>query len=188
MGLDDAARRGLLPATDIAWLTDLGARRRGRAVVRAQGGPGAVAALQDYQQAAIELGFLHSRYLRGVAPSDFAVVGQEHVMRMRALRPHLIWPQPSGPRPPQLPPVQPYAWGSRHAIADLQGRPTPTDGPEAELWMGAHPSAPSGIVRDATRDEGEGASAGQVADDGAAPATLEELIAADPDATGSAPA
>ena len=45
------------------------------------------------------------------------------------------------------PTVQPYAWGSRTAIAGLQGRPAPTEQPEAELWMGAHPSAPSGIER-----------------------------------------
>jgi mannose-6-phosphate isomerase len=32
-------------------------------------------------------------------------------------------------------------------IAGLQGRPAPTAQPEAELWMGAHPSAPSGIER-----------------------------------------
>ncbi len=41
--------------------------------------------------------------------------------------------------------VKPYAWGSRAAIAGLQGRPVPSAGPEAELWMGAHPSAPSTI-------------------------------------------
>jgi mannose-6-phosphate isomerase len=40
-------------------------------------------------------------------------------------------------------PVRGYAWGSRTAIAALQGRPTPSPGPEAELWLGAHPSAPS---------------------------------------------
>lgn len=39
--------------------------------------------------------------------------------------------------------IQRYAWGSRTAIAALQGRPTPTPEPEAELWMGAHPLAPS---------------------------------------------
>ncbi|HLH81879.1 MAG TPA: mannose-6-phosphate isomerase, class I [Trebonia sp.] len=45
------------------------------------------------------------------------------------------------------PVVQPYAWGSRTAIAELQGRPAPAPRPEAELWMGAHPSAPSGLER-----------------------------------------
>lgn len=43
--------------------------------------------------------------------------------------------------------VKTYAWGSRHVIAELQGRDAPTKGPEAELWMGAHPSGPSGLVR-----------------------------------------
>jgi mannose-6-phosphate isomerase len=42
--------------------------------------------------------------------------------------------------------IQPYAWGSRTAIAELQGR-VPDGGPEAELWMGAHPGAPSGLDR-----------------------------------------
>ncbi len=43
--------------------------------------------------------------------------------------------------------VRPYAWGSLTAIAELQGRPVPAPGPEAELWIGAHPSAPSGTER-----------------------------------------
>ncbi|MEY4547514.1 MAG: hypothetical protein RL685_3709 [Pseudomonadota bacterium] len=38
--------------------------------------------------------------------------------------------------------IQSYAWGSRSALAELQGRP-PTERPEAELWIGAHPQAPS---------------------------------------------
>src|SRR6266480_8090089 len=44
-----------------------------------------------------------------------------------------------------------YDWGTSDAIAELQGRPVPAPGPEAELWMGAHPTAPSG-VRDSTLD------------------------------------
>ena len=44
-------------------------------------------------------------------------------------------------------PVMPYAWGSREAIATLQGRPA-SDGPEAELWIGAHPHAPSKLDTD----------------------------------------
>ncbi len=43
-------------------------------------------------------------------------------------------------------PVMNYAWGSRHAIADFLGRPSPGDAPEAELWIGAHPKAPSRVV------------------------------------------
>jgi len=44
--------------------------------------------------------------------------------------------------------VMPYAWGSRTAIATLQGRPVPSPTPEAELWMGAHPLAPSRLMRE----------------------------------------
>ncbi|MGD8896264.1 MAG: mannose-6-phosphate isomerase, class I [Acidobacteriota bacterium] len=43
-------------------------------------------------------------------------------------------------------PIQNYAWGSRTAIAELLGRPSPGDQPEAELWIGAHPKAPSRVV------------------------------------------
>jgi mannose-6-phosphate isomerase len=45
------------------------------------------------------------------------------------------------------PKIQPYPWGTVDAIAELQGRPVPAPGPEAELWMGAHPSAPSALHR-----------------------------------------
>jgi mannose-6-phosphate isomerase len=39
--------------------------------------------------------------------------------------------------------IQPYAWGSHSAIAELLGNPVPSDHPQAELWMGAHAKAPS---------------------------------------------
>lgn len=42
-------------------------------------------------------------------------------------------------------PIRTYAWGSHHFIADLQGRHAPTPEPEAELWLGAHPGAPSEV-------------------------------------------
>src|SRR5947208_15989067 len=45
------------------------------------------------------------------------------------------------------PVIRPYPWGTRTAIAELQGRPVPAPGPEAELWMGAHPSASSALHR-----------------------------------------
>jgi mannose-6-phosphate isomerase len=41
--------------------------------------------------------------------------------------------------------VQPYAWGSLTAIPALLGRPASAV-PQAELWLGAHPSAPSRVV------------------------------------------
>ncbi|MET7965337.1 mannose-6-phosphate isomerase, class I [Micromonospora sp. NPDC005305] len=44
--------------------------------------------------------------------------------------------------------IRDYAWGSRTGIAELQGRPVPSAGPEAELWLGAHPGAPATVDRD----------------------------------------
>jgi mannose-6-phosphate isomerase len=46
-------------------------------------------------------------------------------------------------------PIRDYAWGSKTALAELTGRPSPASGPEAELWMGAHPAAPSLVWDDA---------------------------------------
>lgn len=59
--------------------------------------------------------------------------------------------------------LRPYAWGSTTAIAALLGRPE-SGGPEAELWIGAHPDSPSV----ATRPDGT-------------TAPLNELISEDPD-------
>ncbi|MCP3954606.1 MAG: mannose-6-phosphate isomerase, class I, partial [Desulfobacterales bacterium] len=42
--------------------------------------------------------------------------------------------------------VQEYAWGSKTAIAELLGQPDPSPVPQAELWMGAHPKAPSLVM------------------------------------------
>jgi mannose-6-phosphate isomerase len=58
--------------------------------------------------------------------------------------------------------VQTYAWGSATAIPELLGVENPEGTPQAELWMGAHPSAPSRVVR------GDGET------------TLDALIADDP--------
>ncbi|WP_165987246.1 mannose-6-phosphate isomerase, class I [Streptomyces sp. YIM 98790] len=59
--------------------------------------------------------------------------------------------------------VRPYAWGSTTALPELLGT-EPTGQPQAELWMGAHPGAPSLV------DRGDGG-----------PVPLNELIAADPE-------
>lgn len=45
-------------------------------------------------------------------------------------------------------PVQDYSWGSRTFIPQLMGEVTPSDQPQAELWMGAHPKAPSLVLYD----------------------------------------
>ena len=77
-------------------------------------------------------------------------------------------------------PIRRYAWGSRTALAALQGRPAPTAAPEAELWLGAHPGAPSTVPRpgsgrsawrDAIADGPDGRSSGaEVGWRGSAPA------------------
>lgn len=90
--LGDAARRGLIPATDIGWVVDLQARRLARAHARQIAGPAAERAMRDYQQAVIELGFLHHRYLRGTPPPDFAARGQDYVARIGSVRPSIAFP------------------------------------------------------------------------------------------------
>ncbi|MFI1397272.1 mannose-6-phosphate isomerase, class I [Streptomyces sp. NPDC020681] len=47
--------------------------------------------------------------------------------------------------------VRPYAWGSTTAIPELLGV-APTGEPQAEMWMGAHPGAPSRTGRGALND------------------------------------
>lgn len=42
-------------------------------------------------------------------------------------------------------PIQNYAWGSHSAISRLLGTASPSAQPEAELWLGAHPKAPSRV-------------------------------------------
>ncbi len=41
-------------------------------------------------------------------------------------------------------PIQPYAWGSTTALPEFLGV-EPTGKPQAELWLGAHPSAPASV-------------------------------------------
>ncbi|WP_243718213.1 mannose-6-phosphate isomerase, class I [Actinomadura sp. 7K534] len=45
---------------------------------------------------------------------------------------------------PLTTPIRPYDWGSRTALPGLLGT-EPTGGPQAELWAGAHPAAPSSV-------------------------------------------
>lgn len=64
--------------------------------------------------------------------------------------------------------VRPYAWGSTTAIPELLGI-APTGEPQAEMWMGAHPGAPSRL----TRIAGTGEAGTEQ--------PLTEIIAADPE-------
>ena len=81
-----------IPATDIGWVVDLKARRSARAFAKQNGGKAAEEAMREYQQAVIELGFLHHRYLRGTAPADFAARGGDYVARINAVRPGIAFP------------------------------------------------------------------------------------------------
>lgn len=44
--------------------------------------------------------------------------------------------------------IQEYSWGSKTFIPQLMGEPSPSERPQAELWMGAHPKAPSNVFFD----------------------------------------
>jgi protease PrsW len=94
--LGDAAARGLLDRHEVPWLVRLPARRASRRFAKAYGGPLAERVMREYQQQAIELGFLHDRYLRGTQPADVAQRGSEMVDRLRALRPYVGFPVPPG--------------------------------------------------------------------------------------------
>jgi len=43
--------------------------------------------------------------------------------------------------------IRTYVWGSKTAIAEMLGEPGPAAEPQAELWIGAHPSDPSELVQ-----------------------------------------
>ncbi|MCW2784965.1 MAG: PrsW family intrarane metalloprotease [Marmoricola sp.] len=94
--LTDCARRGFLEPQEVPWLTRIPARKVSRRYAGKVGGSDALNAMKHYQSEAIELGFLHHRYLRGTAPAHYETLGQAHVQRMFALRPQLLWPTTAG--------------------------------------------------------------------------------------------
>ncbi|WP_406096373.1 mannose-6-phosphate isomerase, class I [Streptomyces sp. NBC_01013] len=70
--------------------------------------------------------------------------------------------------------VRPYAWGSTTLIPALLGI-APTGEPQAEMWMGAHPGAPSRISRHGSAPEAPDAPSAVIAEQ-----ALTDVIAADP--------
>lgn len=90
--LTDCAGRGFLDAREVPWLTRIPARKACRAYASQNGGRPALDAMKSYQSEAIELGFLHHRFLRGTAPDRYQEIGRAHLERMFALRPQLLWP------------------------------------------------------------------------------------------------
>jgi RsiW-degrading membrane proteinase PrsW (M82 family) len=100
--LTDCADRGLIDPVEVPWLVRLPARRTSRRLARAYGGPLADKVMREYQQQAVELGFLHDRFLRGTAPSDVAERGAAMLHRLRGLRPYVGFPQPGAMRGRQV--------------------------------------------------------------------------------------
>jgi RsiW-degrading membrane proteinase PrsW (M82 family) len=96
--LTDCANRGFLGHPEVPWLVRLPGRRVARSFARSNGGRAAAKVMSEYQQQAIELGFLHDRYLRGTAPDDFVERGSAMVSRLAALRPYVLFPRPQGAR------------------------------------------------------------------------------------------
>lgn len=90
--LTDCARRGFLEPSEVPWLARIPGRKACRKHAEEVGGPAALDAMRAYQAEAIELGFLHHRYLRGTAPAGYRELGEAHVRSMFELRPRLIWP------------------------------------------------------------------------------------------------
>jgi hypothetical protein len=94
--LTDAAHRGYLAAHEVPWLARIPGRRAARAHAERVGGEPALRAMREYQEQAIELAFLHDRFLRGTAPADAVPRGQAMVDRLRALRPAAAFPHAPG--------------------------------------------------------------------------------------------
>lgn len=90
--LTDCANRGFIGHQEVPWLVRLPGRRAARKYARTHGGPVASRVMGEYQQQAVELGFLHHRYLRGTAPRDFVERGSAMVHRLAALRPYILLP------------------------------------------------------------------------------------------------
>jgi hypothetical protein len=93
--LTDAAHRGYLGHEEVPWLVRLPARRAARQYARRSAGAEAERAMREYQQEAIELAFLHDRFLRGVAPRDAGQRGSAMVQRLAQLRPYVLFPRPT---------------------------------------------------------------------------------------------
>ena len=94
--LTDAAQRGLIAPHEVPWLARISGRRAARAHAKAVAGPAGLRAMRDFQSQAIELGFLHDRFLRGSAPADVVPRGQAMVDRLAALRPYVVFPHQPG--------------------------------------------------------------------------------------------
>ncbi|MEH0146486.1 mannose-6-phosphate isomerase, class I [Corynebacterium sp. Q4381] len=84
------------------------------------------------------------------------------------------------------PALRTYPWGSRTMLAELRGTESPAPTPEAELWFGAHPAAPSTVggrsLHDVIEEDPVAALGARVADasGGELPFLVKLLAAGEP--------
>jgi len=147
--LTDCAHMGWLPLAEVPWVATLTERRRARSHAREVGGRAAVTVLTEYQQALIEMGFLHSRVLRGTARPDY----RERMLAIRAradaLRPYVVLPGARGavvgPYPygvPALPPGSGSAPAEGAQYSPIPGQPPVVYGPQPR-WSTSAPPPPA---------------------------------------------
>jgi RsiW-degrading membrane proteinase PrsW (M82 family) len=113
--LDQCAQLGLISRAEIGWVATMKSRVAARKYARQVGGKPAVRVLEDYQQTLTEMGFLHDRVLKGVAPANFRERMAELEQHLATVRPYVVLPLTIGPgaQPPGQDPAQysPIPWG-----------------------------------------------------------------------------
>ena len=92
--LTDCAQRGLIDPAEVPWLVRLPARRAAPSLRARVRRPAADRAMREYQQQAVELGFLHDRYLRGTAPPTSPSAGPPWSSGCTRCAPTCGFPQP----------------------------------------------------------------------------------------------
>jgi RsiW-degrading membrane proteinase PrsW (M82 family) len=116
--LDQCAQLGLICRAEIGWVATMKSRVAARKYARQVGGKPAVKVLQDYQQTLTEIGFMHDRVLKGVAPANFRERMAELEQHLAIVRPYVVLPVTIGPGPRAPEP------------ADAQYSPIPQGGSE----------------------------------------------------------
>jgi len=96
--LTDCARMGWLHPDEVGWATSLTNRASARAFAARLRGPDGARAVREYLRALTEMGFLHDRVMRGLAPLDAAERMAEIRYRTAVWRPYVVLPPPL-PRP-----------------------------------------------------------------------------------------
>jgi RsiW-degrading membrane proteinase PrsW (M82 family) len=105
--LDQCAQLGLISRAEIGWVATMKSRVAARKYARQVGGKPAVRVLEDYQQTLTEMGFLHDRVLKGVAPANFRERMAELEQHLATVRPYVVLPLTIGPGG-----GQPEEWGA----------------------------------------------------------------------------